>query len=796
MPRAMRRSAGLLPCARPRSSRGGQRRRRQSSMGERPFSGTSYLSTESFPPSPKNSTLPSSLPTAEPIPHTLDPIHNTLHVPRPPVYAPTRTYVPVRVSDFVAVTPDRFAAVSDALGPVDCARRPPSYQLYPPSSTSHPPESHYRHSLPAHVDVGVQVNEQLHSFSPVSPTHPIADHDNNSVTNENTLSHHPPNSAPQNCSCSHRPCHRPSTFRASVPPLNTMPVVGAGVATASVKNIAADHGASDVFLIDGQDYVTRLADIVTSYDPSQLQSVLPGSHPRIHSTPLPSPVPSPTTPEAHSTDPESNQHASENAVIDSIDTKDTDPTLVLNELKLARPIDATVNTPSFGVSRASTILSSLSLGATSSTGASLAISADSAQSEPEDNHKKVDELITDEEEPLTPSQVHFTISPHLLNFPDVLAVPSISPCRSPSPISNLRQRYPRSLRPPRLLSHISAHRGSSAVVPEAATAHASILANGEEHDEGLSEVHPFLFSECGIEDAHDDSPAQPISPVDSLSRFERVSELFREDEYENDDHDDLHHHSSDDDDLVEIPSNPSVFIAVTSARTLSDLMSVQDEECSSSRLDCDGEDKDEITPIAHRVIPSLWLRPQSSACPKGDPSPLLTSPCPALPSTPQDPKAPASSSDHNPQDESLKVSTVTKSETASGSEKGAGSVGISPRRGNAFGKNGVGGGNGGSGSVSLSPSRLFRKSWTKRKSSESGLTSSSTEYYEDDYLKFMEGSCPSSRPPLRLLPHPAFARLIGADGRALRASRFDCSESSISVSTSDEEYRPFCGNSG
>lgn len=91
--------------------------------------------------------------------------------------------------------------------------------------------------------------------------------------------------------------------------------------------------------------------------------------------------------------------------------------------------------------------------------------------------------------------------------------------------------------------------------------------------------------------------------------------------------------------------------------------------------------------------------------------------------------------------------------------------------------------------MSLAPTRMFRKSWIKRASNESNTTSS-TEYYEDDYTKFIEKK-PSA---LRLLPHPSFARLIGTDGRALRSSRMECrSNSTISLSTSDEEYRPFDG---
>lgn len=799
MPRVTRRSAGLLPCARPRSSRGGLRRRRQSSTGDRPISCTPFVSPESFPPSPKNSPLPSTLPTAEPNPHTLDPIHNTLHVSRPPVYSPTRTYVPVRVSDFVAVAADRFAAVSDALGPIDCTRRPPSYQLYPPSSSSHPPPSHFRHSLPTHVDVGVQVNERQHPFSSASPAHPTDDCENNAVTNEGIVHHSAVSPDPQSRLCTHHCCHCPSTFRASVPSFANVTAADIDTATVPTNIPSADHTTRDVFLIDGQDYVSRLVDIVTSH--TSPQSAPPKSRLRIHSTPLPSSIPSPTTPDARSADIQSGPHADENTVTASINDTDTDVALVSDALKVARPFDATANNPSLGVSRASTIMSTLSLGAASGVEVAPAVSADSSHTDLEEDNRRADEHVLDEEEPLTP-QVHLSISPQL-NFRDVLAISSISPCRSPSPVSNLREHHSGSLHSPRLLDRSHVHQDTADVVGVSNAAHALLHAAQDEHDENLSEVHPFSLSGSAVEDASRDISTHPISPLDSVAPLERVSErvsdLFREDEYENDDHDDLHHddlhHDNDDDDdlLLEIPSNPSVFVAVTSARTLSDLMSVQDDECSSSRLDCDGEDKDEITPIAHRVIPSLWLRPQSAPCSHPVPPPLLTSPCHALPHT-QDSEATPNTSHQNPP-EDLKVSIVSKSETVPESEKEARSEGISPRRGNGIGKGGTGGGSGGSGSLSLSPSRLFRKSWTKRKSSESGLTSSSTEYYEDDYLKFMEGACLSSKPPLRLLPHPAFARLIGADGRALRSSRFDCSESSISVSTSDEEYRPFCGNS-
>lgn len=695
------------------------------------------------------------------------------------------------MSDFVAVTTDRFAAVTDALGPVDCARRPPSYQLHPPSSPSHPLPSHYRHSLPAHVDVGVQVNERFHPFSPVTPSHPSENREN-IATSENA--YHDQLSSPglhHHC-CAHKSDHHPSTFRASISPFYN---VADADANGAVSGFPAHHAAPDVFLIDGNDYVSRLVDIVTSHAPLHSKPLPSASHTRIHSTPLPSQVPSPTTPDAADTDRQPNDSGC-TAVVDPVDDTDTNAALVSNALKLARPFEGNTIPTSFGVSRASTLMSTLSLGAPSIADASPSTPNVSSQTSLLEERERIEKQLQDEEERLISSQFPMAISPHLFHFPDVLAIPSMSPCRSPSPISNLRQQRSRSSQAAHSSDRICKYRAGGDVVRAAAAAHALLHAATDDHDERLSDAQPFPPSESDDETVLEGSSVHPISSVDSASRLERVSELFREDEYENDDDDDLHREDNEEGDLLqEIPSNPSIFVAVTSARTLSDLVSLQDDECSSSRLDCDGEDKDEITPIAHRVIPSLWLRPQSAPCPRSDPSPALTSVHHAPPQVSPNSAPLVAVSDANAEEESSKVSGVSKSDAASGNDGGSGNVEISPRRGNGAGKGGNAGAGGSSGSVSLSPSRLFRKSWTKRKSNESSAPSSNTEYYEDDYLKFMEGSCPSSKPPLRLLPHPAFARLIGADGRALRASRFDCSESSISVSTSDEEYRPFCGNS-
>lgn len=87
--------------------------------------------------------------------------------------------------------------------------------------------------------------------------------------------------------------------------------------------------------------------------------------------------------------------------------------------------------------------------------------------------------------------------------------------------------------------------------------------------------------------------------------------------------------------------------------------------------------------------------------------------------------------------------------------------------------------------AAMSAVALFRR---KRESNESHA-SSSTEYYQDDYTKFIEKK-PISPP--RLLSHPYFSKLIGHDGWALKSSRMDFStNSTMSVSTSDEEYTPF-----
>lgn len=88
--------------------------------------------------------------------------------------------------------------------------------------------------------------------------------------------------------------------------------------------------------------------------------------------------------------------------------------------------------------------------------------------------------------------------------------------------------------------------------------------------------------------------------------------------------------------------------------------------------------------------------------------------------------------------------------------------------------------------LALATMGLFRK---KRISNESA-DSTETEYYEDEYTKFIEKkTIPLS--PLRLKPHPYLARMMGIDGWSLKTSRAeDRSCSPISVSTSDEEYIP------
>lgn len=107
-----------------------------------------------------------------------------------------------------------------------------------------------------------------------------------------------------------------------------------------------------------------------------------------------------------------------------------------------------------------------------------------------------------------------------------------------------------------------------------------------------------------------------------------------------------------------------------------------------------------------------------------------------------------------------------------------------------------------SSSDGTTPRSMFRKTWIKRASNESNVTSLSlsqlegddttTEYYQDEYTKFIENKKVKSTSPLKaLLPHPGFARLVG-EGRHLRASKLECrTNSTISVSTSDEEYRPY-----
>lgn len=90
--------------------------------------------------------------------------------------------------------------------------------------------------------------------------------------------------------------------------------------------------------------------------------------------------------------------------------------------------------------------------------------------------------------------------------------------------------------------------------------------------------------------------------------------------------------------------------------------------------------------------------------------------------------------------------------------------------------------------ITLAPTNVFRSCGRKRPSQER-ITSATTENYEVDNAKIIRKKLTS---PLRLLPQPSFERLIGAYFSALRSSKLDSSSNStFSLSTSHEEYRPF-----
>lgn len=152
---------------------------------------------------------------AEPNPPSLNPIHKTLHVSPPPIYSTTRNYTPVQGSDFVAVASDRFAAVSDALNPIDCTLRPSSCQLYLPFSPFHQQQSQYRHLHPTPNDVGVLVNKSLHPFLFVSPAHPT-DYENNIITNQGIDLYFAVSLGLQDRLCTHLCCWCLLTSRVSV----------------------------------------------------------------------------------------------------------------------------------------------------------------------------------------------------------------------------------------------------------------------------------------------------------------------------------------------------------------------------------------------------------------------------------------------------------------------------------------------------------------------------------------------------------------------------------------------------
>lgn len=743
MPRTSRKTA-LFPSSRVRTLRTKQQVNRLPHQLEERHAKDQYSSLEIFPPSPREQIK--SPQTA----FLSRPTHG--HVKLPAVYAPTRTYVPVRVADFVAVAADRFADVTDVLGPIDSARRPPSYQLYPPSSlpTSSPPS--YRHSLPPQVHVGVQVNE----------TNPFLNHSSSTQASVNP------------CPCNHQSngaAHRvendnhehPTTFRASAqshahhddprPPQQTQ--------------------TGDIFLIDDGDYVSRLCEIISSHNHNSLSP-----HSRPHSYPCSN---------VRSNPYHCSQHhcQSTKTPIHPGDLTDQNIASVESLHKLPPSCSALQSSSSLEASRASTLLSTLSMGtSTSSENNSVEVTATSSETAADGALRQGGSA-----EEVVPPPTRITI-PGLLNFADVLAISSLSPCHSPSP----GQTFHAPDQPSQNDSNFSVQQELTSNTQAFESTDVRLYPVEDDAQSCLSDVQPFPPPDndafpggCNL------GGMQYDTTVESAARLEQLSEIFGEDEFENDFNPGLEHFSERGGRGLEIPSDSSIFVAVSSTQSLSDIVSVQGDECTSP-VGYHGGGTDGNIPRGH-VIPSLWLRPNTVE--RSDP---LSQEKPGVPQSVRPVSTPGTGVDRPGASNNAahKLSAETKAVSASGNENdgSVGSPSSCPTSGGSRARGGHGTGANGSGSISLSPTKLlFRKSWSRRKSSESGLTSSSTEYYEDDYLKFMEGkSISSPRPPLRLLPHPAFARLIGTDGRALRVSRFDCAGSTLSVSTSDEEYRPFCGN--
>ncbi|KAI0564661.1 hypothetical protein FGB62_24g230 [Gracilaria domingensis] len=88
-------------------------------------------------------------------------------------------------------------------------------------------------------------------------------------------------------------------------------------------------------------------------------------------------------------------------------------------------------------------------------------------------------------------------------------------------------------------------------------------------------------------------------------------------------------------------------------------------------------------------------------------------------------------------------------------------------------------------SLAFAAAGLFRK----KRDSEETFNSSSTEYYEDDYTRFLEKKhCLS---PSRLIQHPYISKMINYDGWSLRSSKQDFRrDSSLSIPASDEDFFP------
>ncbi|PXF49915.1 hypothetical protein BWQ96_00075 [Gracilariopsis chorda] len=93
-------------------------------------------------------------------------------------------------------------------------------------------------------------------------------------------------------------------------------------------------------------------------------------------------------------------------------------------------------------------------------------------------------------------------------------------------------------------------------------------------------------------------------------------------------------------------------------------------------------------------------------------------------------------------------------------------------------------------SIAQSPSLAFATSglFRKKRDSDETINSTSTEYYEDEYTRFIEKR--HSLSPSRLIHHPKISMMMGHESWSLRGSKQKESESTLSIPESDDDYCP------